>query len=480
MTHRTLPLRLTAVIGSLLCASQVLAHGTMSVPESRVYNCFQNNPENPSDPACAAAKEVAGSQAFYDWNGINQANAAGNHQAVVPDGRLCAGGKSKFAGLDLARADWEATPIAPKADGTFDFEFYATAPHATQDWVFYVTQQDYTPDKPLKWSDLFEFCRLGNVPLGPNNRYTLTCALPPVTGKHVIYTTWQRSDSTEAFYTCTDVVLGDGGSSAWIDKGPLNAQTDLAAGSTVTLRLFNSSGNDVESVQYAISADATAAQWAYDFALAVNSQSQYARIGVLNPDSSGITPEQSPTGNRVYTQSDLDLHHEIDIQLPPGNRAPVAAATADPSSVSGAGSVSLSATDSSDPDGDSLTFSWSIQSGSSASLSSDSGSSVTLSLDEPTQTQTVTVQLTVSDGELSDSASIDINHRTSGGNGGGYDYVYPEGIGSYIPGETVVLGSDSNLYQCKPFPYGDWCNVDSAFHYAPGSGANWEDAWNAL
>jgi len=44
---------------SALCSTfsaQVLAHGSIIVPESRVYNCFQNNPENPSDPACAAAR----------------------------------------------------------------------------------------------------------------------------------------------------------------------------------------------------------------------------------------------------------------------------------------------------------------------------------------------------------------------------------------------------------------------------------------
>ncbi|MCW8127221.1 lytic polysaccharide monooxygenase [Microbulbifer halophilus] len=460
---------------------QALAHGTMSVPESRVYNCFLNNPENPSDPACAAAKEVAGSQAFYDWNGINQASADGNHRAVVPDGQLCAGGKAKFAGLDLARSDWQATPIAPKPDGTFDFEFYATAPHATRDWVFYVTRQGYTPDQPLQWGDLFEFCRLGDVPLSADKRYILNCPLPPVTGKHVIYTTWQRSDSTEAFYTCTDVILGDGGGSTWTDEGSLSAQTELAAGSTVTLRLFNDSGNDMESVEYALTADMPAAEWAYAFAQAVNGQSQYARIGVLDPDTGEISARRSADGNRVYTRSDLNLGHEVDIRIPDGNDAPLAAISADPLSVIGAGSVSLSAADSSDADGDPLTYSWDLLTGEGASLGGTTGQTNTLQLAEPAQSQTVTVQVTVSDGELSDSASVDISHSSDdGGNGGDYDHVYPDGVGSYVPGETVVLGSDGNRYQCKPFPYGDWCNVDSTFHYAPGTGSNWEDAWIAL
>ncbi|MBN8429882.1 lytic polysaccharide monooxygenase [Microbulbifer salipaludis] len=378
-----------------LCALPGLdahSHGTMEVPESRIYNCFLNNPENPADPACAAAKALGGTQPFYDWNEINLANAAGNHRALVPDGQLCSGGRSKYAGMDLARSDWQATPITPKADGTFDFTFWATAPHATDEWVFYITRSGYTGADPLKWGDLFEFCRLGNIPVGADKRYTLTCPLPELTGKHVIYTTWQRSDSTEAFYTCTDVVLGDGTPSVWADQGPLQAQSDLASGSQISLRLFNSSGNDMETVTLQLTQDSTAAEWALAFANRVNSQSQYARIGVLDPSSDTITPRSSATENRVYTPADLNLSHEVDIQ---------------PADTGG------------DDGGDT-------------------------------------------------------------GGGDGYDYAYPAGIGSYVPGETVVLGSDGSRYRCRPAPEGQWCNINSAFHYAPGTGTNWSDAWTRL
>ena len=380
-----------------LPALETRAHGTMEVPESRIYNCFLNNPENPSDPACAAAKALSGTQPFYDWNEINQANAAGNHRALVPDGQLCSGGRSKYAGMDLARSDWQATPITPKADGTFDFTFWATAPHATDEWVFYITRNGYNGTEPLRWDDLFEFCRLGNVPVGADKRYTLNCPLPQLSGKHVIYTTWQRSDSPEAFYTCTDVVLGDGSASVWADEGALLAQSDLAAGSQVSLRLFNSSGNDMETVTLQLAQDATAAEWALAFANTVNAQSQYARIGVLDPSSDSIAPVQSASQNRVYTQADLNLSHEVDIQP------------------------------------------------------ADSG-------ENP--------------GE---------NPGEGPGDGGtDYDFVYPDGIGSYTPGETVVLGSDGKRYQCRPFPEGQWCNINSPFHYAPGTGSNWRDAWIEL
>ena len=477
---RQAPLAASALLA--LCALPSVessAHGTMEIPESRIYNCFLNNPENPSDPACAAAKVVGGTQPFYDWNEINQANAAGDHRALIPDGQLCSGGRSKYAGMDLARSDWQATPITPKADGTFDFTFWATAPHSTNEWVFYITRSGYTGTEPLQWDDLFEFCRLGNVPVGADKRYTLNCPLPQLTGKHVIYTTWQRSDSPEAFYTCTDVVLGDGSPSMWADEGALQAYSSLGTGSQVTLRLFNGSGNDMETITHRVEQDSTAEEWAYAFANTVNTQSQYARIGTLDPSSDTVTPVLSASENRVYTRADLDLSHEVDIQPADTNRGPTADIVASPGSVTGAGAVNLSAANAIDPDGDPLSYRWQVISGAGATLSSTTTVDVVLDLSAPQVAQTVVVELVVSDGQATDTGRVSIPHTPASG-GDDYDHIYPEGIGSYVPGETVVLGSDGDRYQCRPFPEGQWCNVNSAFHYAPATGTNWSDAWTRL
>jgi chitin-binding protein len=59
-----------------------------------------------------------------------------------------------------------------------------------------------------------------------------------------------------------------------------------------------------------------------------------------------------------------------------------------------------------------------------------------------------------------------------------YDFVYPDSIENYKDG-TLVLGSDGNVYQCRPFPYEGWCTV-AAPHYVPGEGSDWEDAWILL
>ncbi|HEL4235206.1 TPA: lytic polysaccharide monooxygenase [Stenotrophomonas maltophilia] len=374
-----------SVVAGVAISGGAFAHGTLSKPSSRVYSCYQGNPENPTNPACAAAKAIGGAQPFYDWAGVNQANANGNHQAVVPDGELCSGGNSKYRGLDLNRSDWPTSPIRADSRGRYTFEFKAPAPHATREWKFYVTRDGWQPGSPLRWADLQEFCTLGNVPLS-GDVYKLDCPLPERSGQHIIYNTWQRSDSGEAFYTCADVRFEGGGGVTpppqWQDAGPVTARGALDVGTTVTLRVFNAQGNDLERPEITLAAGQTAAnQWPLALARKVNGSAQQARLGVMKDGV--ITPVASATENRVYLRPGNLF--QLDTRLP----GPV-----DP------------------PPGDD------------------------------------------------------------------YDFVYPAGIGSYKPGETVVKGTDGKLYACRPFPEGAWCNIN-ADAYRPGTGYAWRDAWIA-
>jgi chitin-binding protein len=376
-----------SVVAGVAVSGGAFAHGTLSKPSSRVYACYQGNPENPTNPACAAAKAIGGAQPFYDWAGVNQANANGNHQAVVPDGELCSGGNSKYRGLDLNRSDWPTSPIRADSRGRYTFEFKSPAPHATREWKFYVTRDGWQPGSPLRWADLQEFCTLGDVPLSAGGVYKLDCPLPQRSGQHLIYNTWQRSDSAEAFYTCMDVRFEGGGGveppPQWQDAGPVTARGALEVGTTLTLRVFNAQGNDLERPEITLAAGQTAAnQWPLALAHAVNASAQQARVGVMN--NGVIRPIASATENRVY--------------LKPGHRFQLDTRVPDPV----------------DP------------------------------VDPPP--------------------------------GGDYDFVYPAGLGSYKPGETVVKGTDGKLYACRPFPEGAWCNVN-AEAYRPGVGSAWRDAW---
>ncbi|MFM9367929.1 lytic polysaccharide monooxygenase [Streptomyces sp. Da 82-17] len=217
------PLALTA-----LAASPAAAHGSMTDPVSRVSACFAEGPESPKSAACKAAVEASGAQAFYDWNEVNIANAAGKHREIIPDGKLCSAGRDKYKGLDLPRADWPASELSA---GKHTFRYKATAPHKGS-FELYITKDGYDPSKPLKWSDLESepFAKVTDPKL-ENGEYVFDGTVPGKSGRHLVYSIWQRSDSPEAFYTCSDVTFGGGGSAAEAPQAqaPSGEQIDAGA-----------------------------------------------------------------------------------------------------------------------------------------------------------------------------------------------------------------------------------------------------------
>lgn len=200
------PLALTA-----LNADPATAHGSMQDPVSRVSACFAEGPESPDSAACKAAVQAGGTQALYDWNEVNIPAAAGRHKEIIPDGKLCSAGRDKYKGLDLPRADWPATAMTA---GEHTFTYRATAPHRGS-FELYVTKDGYDPTKPLTWADLEAepFTKVTDPTL-KDGSYVFTGNVPDKSGRHLIYSVWQRSDSPEAFYTCSDVTFGGGGNGA--------------------------------------------------------------------------------------------------------------------------------------------------------------------------------------------------------------------------------------------------------------------------
>ncbi|MEV5596848.1 lytic polysaccharide monooxygenase [Streptomyces sp. NPDC052496] len=197
------PLALTA-----LTATPAVAHGSMTDPVSRISACFAEGPEHPKSAACKALVAAGGTQALYDWNGVRDGNAGGQSRKRIPDGKLCSANGPEYKGLDLPRADWPATGL--KA-GQHTFRYKATAPHRGS-FELYITKDGYDPTKPLKWSDLEAkpFAKVTDPKL-TNGDYVFSGKVPAKSGRHLIYSIWQRSDSPEAFYTCSDVVFGKGG-----------------------------------------------------------------------------------------------------------------------------------------------------------------------------------------------------------------------------------------------------------------------------
>jgi chitin-binding protein len=195
-----------------LAAGAAAAHGSMTDPVSRVAACYAEGPEHPKSAACKAAVAAGGTQALYDWNAVRLADAGGKSRALIPDGKLCSAGNPEFKGLDLARADW---PSSKMTAGNRTFRYKGTAPHRGS-FELYITKDGYDPGEPLAWSDLEPkpFLKVTD-PKMEKGDYVFNGIVPNRSGRHLIYSVWQRSDSPEAFYTCSDVVFGaDKGSSS--------------------------------------------------------------------------------------------------------------------------------------------------------------------------------------------------------------------------------------------------------------------------
>jgi len=185
---------------------EAAAHGSMEYPISRVYHCYKENPENPQSAACKAVVAAGGTQPLYDWNEVNQFDANGKHKALIPDGTLCGGGRDKYVGLDLGRKDWKKTKIKPNDNNKVEFVFHATAPHAVKYMKFYITKSGWDKKAPLTWNTLKKIKTARNVELDSDSRYRVNVKIPSGrSGRHVVYMIWQRSDSPEAFYSCSDV-----------------------------------------------------------------------------------------------------------------------------------------------------------------------------------------------------------------------------------------------------------------------------------
>jgi len=186
LTRRLLLLPLftvVAVAGSLLVAAPASAHGYVSAPPSRQALCA-----NGTVTDCGAIQ--------YEPQSVE--GPKGLH--------TCSAGRDKYRGLDLARTDWPAKRISA---GPLTITYHATAPHANSNFEFYITRAGWSPTQPLRWSDLVPLNTFNNQ--NPTTFTNWTINVPPRTGRHIIYSIWQRViGSEEAFYTCSDVDFGGG------------------------------------------------------------------------------------------------------------------------------------------------------------------------------------------------------------------------------------------------------------------------------
>ncbi|MFI1979989.1 lytic polysaccharide monooxygenase auxiliary activity family 9 protein [Streptomyces wedmorensis] len=254
--------RTSAVAAATLSAAALVAltpttagaHGAVFNPVSRVAACYAEGPETPKSQVCKDLVADSGTQPLYDWNEVNIANADGQHQALIPDGKLCSANRAKYRALDWARTDWPATAVAA---GSFDFKVRVTAPHSGTMTV-YITKPGFDPTQPLKWSDLdaTPVAVHTTTRTSTDGYYNFTGNLPARTGRHIVYKVWQRSDSPEAFYSCSDVTFG--GTAAGTATGAqATAPTEAKISADAELSTVSHAGHGGDEQAPALSAEAS-------------------------------------------------------------------------------------------------------------------------------------------------------------------------------------------------------------------------------
>jgi chitin-binding protein len=232
--------------GVMFTAGSASAHGAPLFPGSRTYLCYAHSLDetgavNPTNPACKAAMETSGGNGFYNWFAVLRSDGGGRTEGFVPDGQLCSGGATvyDFSGFDLAREDWPVTHLT--AGETYEVHYNNWAHHPGTIRM-YITNDSYDPTQPLTWDNLEDvpFDEATDPPAegGPGSdegHYYWDATMPSdVSGRQIVYMVWERSDSEETFYSCSDVVFDGGNGEVTVPgQGTLSADEMAEAAATV-------------------------------------------------------------------------------------------------------------------------------------------------------------------------------------------------------------------------------------------------------
>ena len=218
---------------------------------------------------CKAARHGMNRESMHhtiqDWSAVRQSNANGwsNTRSYLYNPRLahvramggynspiCSAGDPVFQALDsdlwlndqkggekitYLLAEQRAKKNKPSGypfkmkTGVNQFVYAVSAPHQTagKGYVdYYITKDNWMSEKkknqPLTWKHLearpfchyiptdFNSAMQSDEAVGQHETEEFYCRIPKSkTGQHVIYSVWQRDDSPEAFYGCSDVILSN-------------------------------------------------------------------------------------------------------------------------------------------------------------------------------------------------------------------------------------------------------------------------------
>ncbi|MGL5759162.1 lytic polysaccharide monooxygenase [Plesiomonas sp.] len=502
-----------------LASINVHAHGYMVSPQDYANSCHEGTTTAPG---------LCNDKVWSQRNEISQGGAAGNHKAVLMDGKICSASKGgEYEVLDVPSPQRYSTKLKRDKDGKIEIQYMITAPHRTWYWDYFVTRDGFNPDTDqLTWNDLERIDVIdgkGITPSGPV--YTQKINWPAnKTGKRILFQIWQRPnpshtphevlgaapsnvwDSAEAFYSCANVIVEpDDGSapnppateSPWLSNEPFaSASTAVDVGYTVVARLM-----DRGSEQFKVPLDITVNnivddQWKIELAEKINntlSINNFAKVGVIDSNNKVIL-NADPNLNYIYFTNRnwshlIESHNNEKPEVAfsvvwPSNEQKYEFSPNQPLLVP----FSLKVTEQSRLMG---TYTYTAIVKEVGAVNQDP----VQTLSGPVPNNGVSTHITVKK-----AGTYSVNAVVTNGTGtsqstmysfdvvvkdlppvttpGKYDYIFPNGLNSYVAG-TKVKANDGKIYECKPWPYSGYCKQWSTGSraYEPGVGFAWQQAW---
>ncbi len=466
-------LALALSASSALVSQSVSAHGYMVSPESRSYSCKLGNNVN-----CGAIQ----------WEPQSVEGPSGFPELGPADGKIASAANTAFSTLDeQSPSRWAKSDISA---GWNQFSWQFTANHITRNWRYYLTRQDWDQNQPLSRAsfELAPFCVIDGGMTQPAKLTTHNCYVPEGrTGYQVILAVWEVGDTTNSFYNVLDVNFSGGSVTPqeWTDIGDINPSIDLKAGDKVMTRVFNANGEMTAKQTVVSIADATQGakeNWPFMLASAINSQQTDLKAGQKNA-SGGISPVYGK--NEVFSAPNSGIERvEVSFDIAPETASLLQVTSlADNYLIEdGAVQVTFDVTTNAKMQVSAYLFS---HDGSSAGFVTqtvnNNSASLALKVVEPVAGHYhLQVKAENEQGEviqqnfdifLKDKAPVTDT-----------DFVFPEGLSSYVAGTKVLQPKTGKVYQCKPWPYSGYCVQWSATAtgFEPGVGASWALAWTEL
>ncbi|HHR0800993.1 N-acetylglucosamine-binding protein GbpA [Enterobacter roggenkampii] len=475
--------KIALAVATLTVASSALAHGYIESPASRAY-------------MCKLGQNIDCGSVQYEPQSVEKTSGFPTG-AMPPDGQLASAGIASYSQLDKQSLNaWTKNPMTA---GPHDFVWHHTAPHKTTNWRYYITKQNWDPNKPLT-RDQFEltpFCTINGNGQAPAMTKSMTCNVPERTGYQVIYGVWEIADTSNSFYQAIDVDFGNGGNvtpdetpavvSEWSKtlSGQI-AGNNLNAGDKVIARFFDAHG-EVTSMRTEMTIGSAeqgdANQWSYDLAQKINTAQHDVRVGVKD-EAGEISPVHG--ANSVFVKDGSTLqsvaisYEEQKAQV----SETIAVSGLQYSKIEhGNATVTFHVNTHGNVNFEAHVMNHSgAEKGYLKQDMNNASQDVTMTLNDVTAGHhMLKYYATNQDGTLfaQDVLNLMLESDAAADSTGHHDFIFPDNIASYQAGTVVLQPKDGKTYECKPFPYSGYCVQYSPYanQYEPGVGTHWKEAW---